>query len=378
MKGLFILAFKLLVNDRGKFAALIIGITFAMFLMVQLTSIFAGILQKASANIINLGARVWVMDPAVNNPLNSIPLPDTVLAAVRSIDGVAYAVPVYSGASLVKLNNGTYQPVTVIGLDDNSLVGRPQLLEGKIEDIYGENAFIVIKDQEYVKLGNPTLGTTFELNDHRGVIVGIGQVTTSGLFGMPTLYTTYGRAIQYIPTQRFTASYILVEPKSEDAIPHIKAQVAALGYLALTKEEFIHRVSNYYKFQTGVGTNILIMTVTSFLVGLSISGQTFYTFVLENLDKFGALKAIGAQNRELVYMILFQAGFTGLTGYGLGVGLSSLLINIAVRRVPGYAGNITFFNLGLALVMLLVIVCVSSYIAARKVIRVEPFEIFRG
>ncbi len=195
---------------------------------------------------------------------------------------------------------------------------------------------------------------------------------------MPTLYTTYGRAIQYLPTQRFTASYILVEPKSEAAIPHIKAQVAALGYVALTKEEFIQRVSNFYKFQTGVGTNILIMTVTSFLVGLSISGQTFYTFVLENLDKFGALKAIGAKNRELVYMILFQAGFTGLTGYGLGVGLSSLLINIAVRRVPGYAGNITFFNLGLALVMLLVIICFSSYIAARKVIRVEPFEIFRG
>ncbi len=378
MKGLFTLAFKLLVNDRGKFAALIIGITFAMFLMVQLTSIFAGILQKASANIINLGARVWIMDPAVNNPLNSIPLPDTVLAAVRSIDGVAYAVPVYSGASLVKLNNGTYQPVTVIGLDDTTLVGRPQLLEGKIEDIYGENAFIVIKDQEYVKLGNPTLGTTFELNDHRGVIVGIAQVTTSGLFGMPTLYTTYGRAIQYIPTQRFTAAYILVEPKSEADIPHIKAQVAALGYLALTKEEFIHRVSNYYKFQTGVGTNILIMTVTSFLVGLSISGQTFYTFVLENLDKFGALKAIGAKNRELIYMILFQAGFTGLTGYGLGVGLSSLLINIAVRKVPGYAGTITFFNLGLALMMLLIIVCFSSYIAARKIIRVEPFEIFRG
>ena len=37
------------------------------------------------------------------------------------------------------------------------------------------------------------------------------------------------------------------------------------------------------------------MTVISFVVGLSISGQTFYTFILENLDKFGALKAIGAK-----------------------------------------------------------------------------------
>jgi putative ABC transport system permease protein len=46
------------------------------------------------------------------------------------------------------------------------------------------------------------------------------------------------------------------------------------------------------------------MVVIAFVVGLSISVQTFYTFILENLEKFGALKAIGAKGRELVYMIL--------------------------------------------------------------------------
>jgi hypothetical protein len=34
---------------------------------------------------------------------------------------------------------------------------------------------------------------------------------------------------------------------------------------------------------------------------------------LENLEKFGALKAIGTKNHELVAMILFQAAFTALT-----------------------------------------------------------------
>jgi putative ABC transport system permease protein len=48
MKGILKLAFKLLVNDKGKYAALLVGITFAVFLMVQMTSIFSGILTKAS------------------------------------------------------------------------------------------------------------------------------------------------------------------------------------------------------------------------------------------------------------------------------------------------------------------------------------------
>lgn len=378
MKGILKLAYKLLVNDKAKFSALLVGITFAVFLMVAMTSLFAGVLNRASATVINLGANVWIMDPAVQTVANTIGMPDYVLDAARSMDGVDYAVPVYSGGALVKLADGTYQSVTVVGLDDTSLFGRPRLIEGKIEDIYGENAFIVVKDPEFPKMGNPRIGTEFELNDHRGVIVGIATVTSSGLFGVPTLYTTYQRALQYIPNPRFTISYVLIEPKSAADVPQIKKQVQALGYLALTRDEFMGKISKFYEFQTGLGMNLLIMTVMSFAVGLSISGQTFYTFVLENLEKFGALKAIGAKSRELIMMILFQASFTALTGYGLGIGLCALVIYIAKLRLPDYAAMITWWNLGLAFTMVVIIAAVSSYVGVRKVLRVEPFDIFRG
>ncbi len=378
MKGILKIAFKLLVNDKGKFAALLVGITFAVFLMNMMTSMFAGILNKSSATVINIGAKVWVMDPAVNTVANSIPMPDYILDAVRSINGVKYAVPLYSGGALVKLGDGTYQNVTVLGLDDTSLFGRPQLIDGNIKDIYSDNAFIVVKDSEYPKLGKPKIGTQFELNDHRVVITGIAKVTTSGLFGVPTLYTTYTRAIQYIPNTRFTISYILVEPKSPAAVPYIQRQVKALGYEALTKDQFMKKISNFYMYQTGLGTNVFLMTIISFVVGLSISGQTFYTFILENLDRFGAIKAIGARGRELVYMILFQAAFTALVGYGLGIGLSSLVIFLAKLRISSYAAMVTYRNLVLAFVMVLIIAGISSYVGVRKVIKIEPFDIFRG
>jgi putative ABC transport system permease protein len=176
---------------------------------------------------------------------------------------------------------------------------------------------------------------------------------------------------------RYTISYILVEPKDDAAIPYIKQRVDRLGYDALTENEFRARTSDFYKYQTGIGTNILLMTAISFVVGLSISGQTFYTFILENLDKFGALKAIGAKGSELVYMILLQTGFTALVGYGLGVGLSASLIALAKIRLPDYAAMMTFANLGLALVMVLIIAAISSYIAVRKVLTIEPFDVFR-
>lgn len=378
MFGILRLAYKLLVNDKAKFTALLIGITFAVFLMTQITAMFAGVLNRASATVINIGARIWVMDPSVQTVANTIGMPDYTLDAVRSMDGVKFAVPLFSGGALVKLRDGTYQAVTVIGLDDTSLFGRPQMEQGKIENIYAENSFIVVHDSEFSKLGNPKLGSEFELNDNRGVVTGIARVATSALFGVPSLYTTYYRAIQYIPNPRFTISYLLVEPKKESDIPSIQKQVQALGYLALTREQFEDKISDFYMFQTSLGMNILIMTVISFVVGLSISGQTFYTFILENLDKFGALKAIGTKSRELVLMILFQATFTSLAGYGLGIGLCTLVTALAKMRLPDYAAMITYTNLGLALVMVVIIAAVSSYIGVRKVLRIEPFDILEA
>jgi putative ABC transport system permease protein len=208
--------------------------------------------------------------------------------------------------------------------------------------------------------------------------VGIARVAVNGLNGVPTLYTTYYRAIEYIPSTRFTLSYVLVQPKSPAAVAGIKQKVAKLGYIALTKDEFNKSIADYYTYKTGVGTNILLMVAIAFIVGLSISGQTFYTFILENLEKFGALKAIGAKGRELIYMILFMATFTALTGYGLGAGFVTMMIMIARSRLPNYAAMITFWNLGLAFGMVLLIAGVSSYVGVRKVLKIEPFDIFRG
>ena len=381
MPGILRIAYKLLVNDKGKFAALLMGLTFSVFLMIQMTSMFAGMMKKASATVTNTGAKVWVMDPAVTNVSSAIPLPDYVLDAVRSIEGVKYAVPLYSGGALVRLKDGNYQPVTVLGLDDTSLFGRPELLEGRIEDIYAENGFIVVKDEEMPKLENPKKSGTdlrAERQPRRDRSASPRCPRAGSSACRRSTRPSARSRFEYIPSMRYTMSFILVEPQSASAIPHISDEVKRLGYDVVTQQGLIDRITNWYMFRTGMGTNLLLMTAISFLVGLSISGQTFYTFVLENKEKFGALKAIGAKSHELVAMIFFQAGLTGLAGYGLGIGLCAGLIALARLRMPDYASIITYGNLGLALGMVLVISGLSGYIAVRKVLRIDPYDIFRG
>ena len=215
MGGILRIAYKLLVNDRAKYAALLVGITFAVFLMIEMTSLFAGILSRSSATVINIGASIWVMDPAVQTVANAIPLPDYVQDEVRSIPGVKYAVPLYSGGALLKLHDGVYQAVNIIGLDDTSLFGRPMLLSGNIEDIFAENSFIAVKDSEFTKLENPKIGTEFELNDHRGVIVGIAQGSFQRTIrGSDTLYDLQPRSAVH---PEYPLHHLLSAGRTQDA-----------------------------------------------------------------------------------------------------------------------------------------------------------------
>jgi putative ABC transport system permease protein len=55
-----------------------------------------------------------------------------------------------------------------------------------------------------------------------------------------------------------------------------------------------------------------------------------------------------------------------------------LLIWVAKLRLPSYAAMVTFGNLMVSFAMVVVIAAASSYAAVRRVLRIEPFEIFRG
>lgn len=60
MAGSFRIAYKLLINDRGKCAALLLGISFAVLLMVMTNSLFSGRMNRAPATIMGKGARLWM------------------------------------------------------------------------------------------------------------------------------------------------------------------------------------------------------------------------------------------------------------------------------------------------------------------------------
>jgi putative ABC transport system permease protein len=378
LKGLDRIALKMLMGDRAKYIAVVAGITFSVFLIVQMVSVFLGILRRTTADIRTIGAEVWVTDPALKYMDDIQPLSNNALSRIRSITGVEWAVPLFIQNLRARLPDGAFQSVRVIGLDSTSLAGRPsRIIEGNLENIYQADA-VLVNQRSIRKLGFVRSGDTFEVNDRQARVVGIVDVETS-LFDLPILFTTFERALQFTPPERKQLTFILVKPKPDVPIETLKADVRRqTGLLALTKEELSWMTIKYYLTQTGIGMNFGIITLLGFIVGAAVTGQTFHMFALENLKQFAALKAMGVGKAGLVRIVILQSAVVGIQGYGIGVGVASLVLKILLESLPNYAAYTPPQVLIGSFIMTVVICGIAAIAVLIRILRVDPAEVFRG
>lgn len=107
------------------------------------------------------------------------------------------------------------------------------------------------------------------------------------------------------------------------------------------------------------------------MVGVAITGHSFYTFTLENLPQFGTLKAMGVTDRRLAGRVLLQAAAVGSVGYGLGVGLAA-----AYGELTRGHSKLVFFMPWQVLVLtaaaVLLVTAGTSLVSIRRVVRQEP------
>ena len=384
---MYYIALKMLIGDTARYISIIIGITFAALIMTQQPGIFVGIMMRTYSMVTDVSLPdIWVTDPKVQFIDDVKPMQDTELYRVKSIEGVAWAVPLYKGAINARSKDGKFQTCNFVGLDDPTLIGAPaEMVSGKLEDLRINDGIIVdevgANDKLATKMPDGSkipikIGDELELNDHHAVVVGIAKATRT-FQSQPIIYTTYSRATYFVPQQREMLAFILVKAISGYDLNKLTKRIRAVtGLAAKTRDDFEKLTLDYYLKYTAIPINFGVSVGLGFLVGAAIAGQMFYNFTLDNLRQFGALKAMGASDAVLLRMILVQAMSVGLIGWGLGVGFAGIF---------GFAvlNTIMAFNIPCQLLIfsgtgVFVIVILSALISIRKVIALEPAIVFKS
>jgi putative ABC transport system permease protein len=277
----------------------------------------------------------------------------------------------------VHMADGNFQTVRLYGLDNDTFFGRPKMVSGS-SDLLTQDQAVVIGRAESEKLNNPKVGDKFEMNDNQARVVGIADVPRD-FFSYPFVYAAYDRALEYAPAQRKQLSYILASPEAgKDAKAVTKRITAVTGLAAYTESEFRWLTMEYYLKNTGIPISIGLSLFIVFLVGMSIVGQTFYQFALQNERFFGALKAMGTSSWTLTKMILLQALLVGLVGFGSGAGLAGIFGLLAGGQDSKVAYS-TPWPLPLVSFVAIILICLlSALISIRTVVKLEPAVVFRG
>ncbi len=376
------IALKMLTGDRGKYFAIIFGVTFSSLLITEQSGIFCGVMLRTTSQIRDIeGVDIWVMNSNVRYMDDLKGISDDDVFRVRSVSGVAWAVSLYRGSGQAQLSNGNYQGLILIGVDDATLVGAPnKVLVGKIGDLQNADA-IVVDEAGYRQMwpGEPlATGRVIEMNDCRAVIVGVYQ-SSQTFMTMPVVYTRFSQAVFFVPAVRRLMPFVLAKCKPGYSVDGVARQISdQTGLQALSKQGFMNLTMMYYLQHTGIPINIGTTVLLGFFVGCAIAGQTFYLFTVENLKQFGTLKAMGMSDSRLVRMILVQALLVGGIGYGLGVGLASIYGIIAQKSMPLLAFFLPWQVVAGTGVAVLLISLVSSILSIHRVLVLEPAIVFQG
>lgn len=383
---MYYIALQMLFGDRTKFITMIVGVSFAALIMTQQPSIFVGLLTRTYSFVNDMSEPdIWVMDPGVQFVEESKPMRDVELLKVRGVYGVKWAVPISKNLLRAKMPDGELKTVDVTGIDDATLIGAPyNIIEGNITDFRRADAIFMDKNAAEtrlrVKIDNGQyrslqVGDIIEINDKRAVIVGLIESTRNFVL-QPQIFTTYSNALNYAFPSRKQLGYILV--KAREGMDHrslAKNITRATDLAAYTAEDFKQINLDYWMKNTGIPINFGISVLLGFIVGAAIAGQTFYGFVMENLKHYAVLRAMGATNYTLTMMVLLQAIVVGFIGYGIGVGITTIFgiqmsDSVLAFRMP-------YQLLIFAATGVLLIISTVAFLGIKKVISVDPSDVFR-
>ena len=377
-----LIALKMLTGDRAKYLGLIFAIAFCTFLLENQTSIFAGILRRTGSQILDVtDADIWVMDPKTEYFDQTKALKDKDVNRVRGVEGVRWAVRLFKGNAVARTIDGKFAASLCFGLDDATLTGVPRkMLVGSWERLREPDAIVVDKAGYLLLFPDEPLqiDRTLELNDHKAVIVGISDASAPFL-SVPIIHTRYSQAINFVGRERTQLSFVLAKSAPgvnlDEVTHHIQAQT---GLLARTTDEFRWDCIWYYLKNTGIPVNFGITITIALIVGTVVAGQTFYLFTLENLKQFGALKAIGVTNWRLTRMVLLQAITAGAIGFSLGTGMAALFFELTLRKIATRGLVLWWQSVVLTAGCILLVIIIASLLSIRRVVVLEPAEVFRG
>lgn len=368
---------KTLFADRGKLLIALVGVTFSFVLVNVQGGLFLGMIHKATVLVDNSGADIWIGHRGVEAADLPLEIPEAWLNRIKGLPGVERAEPYIVWNAQMSLPNGEYEGVWIIGSKPSSTMGHPWAFsQGSFDDLTRPDS-IAVDELDGWKLGYVDIGDIVEINGARARIV----AKTRGILNFlttPCVFTSLTSARRYTRMRDGYCSFFLVkaapgqDPKT--LCRRIQQRVPDLD--VFTAAELARMSQMYWIARTGLGMAFGGATALGLVVGLVMVAQSLYALVLEHLDDYATLLAIGAEDGNVLRILICQALTIALVGIGAGV-VTTYTMQYFLST-PYATIAIPLWLPALAAALVVVICLLSSVLPFRRVRRIDPAIVLQG
>lgn len=369
-------AFRLLLHERSRLLASVGGVTFALLLMLLQIGFRNALLDSAIQLLRQVDADILVINKEKDPFLERNRMHKERLYQALSAPGVATASPLWLALLQWKnLEEETLHPIRVIGFDPEAptfLIDQVKeqaeklrqigtgLLDRRSRSSYGQlpDGVAQVNLREIEIVGTFPLGTDFEVD---------GSLLVSD----ETFFELTRNSPQWIEM----ALLKLAPGAKESAVLEELERILPGDVRAFSKAQLIDRDLAYWRTGTPLSVILLVGVALGFAVGVVICYQILYTEVLDHLEEFATLKAMGYGDRYIQLAVLVESGLLSILGFipaiVLGAGMLGLLGWSS--GLPARVGIADMLNVGaLALSMC----TLAGILALRKVRNLDPAELF--
>ncbi len=370
------LSLRMLLDTPFKSLGTLIGVIISVFLMAQQGSLLIGILGRVTSFVDNSGVDIWVTSLATESTDATGSLPASKVGAAAGTTGIAWAAPVVQGQGRVTRPDGVQENVKVLGVQAPRYAGLPRMLApGTTNASLRGSGRIFLNWNDRPTFADAEPGDRIEINGHAGVVSGFFQgVNPHNPFYYVFANIDDARAMTDFPQDRVTYVAVGVAPgaRVRDVKTRLEARIP--DALVKTRAQLREMEKRFFLVRTPVGVLFGMGTVVAALIGAAIVAVTLYSTAVDRARDYGTLKAIGAQQREILQLLLLQAWIFCAVGYVLGM-CAFFAVRLSFRELAMASPPSLIAQVAIAAFLSCT---TASLVAVRRVLRFDPAIVFRG
>ena len=396
---------NMLVHSKLRSWLTIIGIVIGIGSVVGILSLGEAMEEQVQSRLAEMDLTLITISPGYTKASSNMPghgggwggggtttdveLTDDDIDALQGLDGIEYIAGQISGSEPV-VYSGENATLTITGVDTQ--------VWQYMTTLETESGRLLEPSDKYIAvIGSGVATETYDqdVGINQVIIINGKSVRVVGILteegsGDRSIYMPIDSAVNLIDdAEEDVYDSITVKAKSEDLVDGLMEDIEKKLLISrhiVKEDDQDFTVSASKSMAESVTEMTSSMTLflgaiaaVSLLVGAVGIANTMFTSVLEKTKEIGTMKAIGAKNRDILMIFLFNSAMVGLVGGILGVTLGAF-VSSGLQAMMGQMTSGSGVSLHLmieGLVLAIVIGVVSGVVPAYRASKLKPVDALR-